>query len=331
MAKRGNIYYTDYQFTDTEAQEKFGFPSIIILHANGNIESICAYDESGNKSTFSTGGDLDKTLTKGNESSKNIILKSNFAGAQWTGTMSPSGISLSKSTDGVETDFVAFNPGLISFYKTNHNLVLSPENLTADRNIALPDKSGTVALTSDVNTKLDKPTSSGYYLVGKNPVTGAVEYSAVALSPNQIPKWLGNAFQPSKITEVNNKVGVNIAGEPTEQLEVGGNVKATFVKDQYGTLRSSRVITVTGNITLSDIHNGAILHIINTCNITIPTDLDANFNCVIYAKGAVIVTFVNSGVTINAPNGLVLKTDKMASLYANSSNTFNLIGELATS
>ena len=91
------------------------------------------------------------------------------------------------------------------------------------------------------------------------------------------------------------------------------------------------VITIVGNITLSEVHNGAILHITNTCNITIPTGLGADFACDCYVKGAFIATFVNGGVTINSPSGLLLKTDKMATLYSNASNTFNLLGELATS
>lgn len=91
------------------------------------------------------------------------------------------------------------------------------------------------------------------------------------------------------------------------------------------------VTTITGNTTLSETHNGAVLNVTNTCNITIPTGLDANFQCVIFAKGAVIVTFVNGGVTVYAPSGLLLKTDKMASLISTSANNFNLTGELATS
>ena len=91
------------------------------------------------------------------------------------------------------------------------------------------------------------------------------------------------------------------------------------------------VITITGNTTLSEVHNGAILHITNTCNITIPTGLGADFACDCYVKGAFIATFVNSGVTLNSPSGLLLKTDKMATLYSNASDTFNLLGELATS
>ena len=91
------------------------------------------------------------------------------------------------------------------------------------------------------------------------------------------------------------------------------------------------VIPITGNITLSEVHNGAILHITNSCNITIPTGLGVDFSCDCYVKGAFIATFVNGGVTLNSPSGLLLKTDKMCTLYSNSANSLNLLGELATS
>ena len=115
---------------------------------------------------------------------------------------------------------------------------------------------------------------------------------------------------------------------------IGVDIKNLF--QNYQNLENSKqkkvtVIPITGNTTLSEMHNGAILNVTNTCNITVPTGLDANFNCVVFAKGSIIVTFVNGGVTINSPSGLLLKTDKMASLFASASNTFNLLGELATS
>ena len=115
---------------------------------------------------------------------------------------------------------------------------------------------------------------------------------------------------------------------------IGVDIKNLF--QNYQNLENSKqkkvtVIPITGNTTLSEVHNGAILNVTNTCNITVPTGLDANFNCVVFAKGAIIVTFVNSGVTIYAPSGLLLKQDKMASLICTSTNNFNLTGELATS
>ena len=191
------------------------------------------------------------------------------------------------------------------------------EDKSNKQNSLTPDGTGTKYPTVDtvnnaLNLKLDKP----------------------SLSTNTIPIWnssYGN-FSNTNMTFINGKFGISVYGEPSETLEVaGGNIKGTLIKDQYGTLRSQRVITVTGNTTLSEIHNGAILHITNTCNITIPTGLGADFSCDCYVKGAFIATFVNSGVTLNAPSGLRLKTDKMATLYSNASDVFNLLGELATS
>ena len=109
------------------------------------------------------------------------------------------------------------------------------------------------------------------------------------------------------------------------------NLETALDNLQNSKQKKLSVITIVGNITLSEIHNGAILHITNTCNITIPTGLGADFSCDCYVKGAFIATFVNGGVTLNSPSGLLLKTDKMCTLYSNASNVFNLLGELATS
>ena len=159
-----------------------------------------------------------------------------------------------------------------------------------------------------------------------------VEEKFFPLSPQKIPFLHGSGYFFDSLFHVDTSYYVGLAKEnPSELLDVNGNVKGTLIKDQYGTLRSQRVITVTGNITLSEMHNGAILHITNTCNITIPTGLGADFACDCYVKGAFIATFVNGGVTLNSPSGLLLKTNKMATLYSNASDTFNLLGELVTS
>lgn len=53
MAKRGNILYTDRDFTDLEVQQQFGFPVILILHDNNSvIKKISAFDENGAKSIY---------------------------------------------------------------------------------------------------------------------------------------------------------------------------------------------------------------------------------------------------------------------------------------
>ena len=186
----------------------------------------------------------------------------------------------------------------------------------------------TKALVDGLTTKLDKGTYTGNASDLKSLIDAKISGSGTV---NYIPKFASSGtIGNSQIFDNGTNVGIGTSS-PTEKLDVNGNVKATQIKDQYGTLKSQRTITITGNTTLSEVHNGAILHVTNTCNITIPTGLDANFQCVIFAKGSIIVTFVNGGVTVYAPSGLLLKTDKMASLFASASNTFNLLGELATS
>ena len=187
-------------------------------------------------------------------------------------------------------------------------------------------------LQTALDSKLNKGSFPGNASDLKTEIDGKLNKPTL-ISDGNVPRWNSSVenFVAGAITNTSDgKIGIS-KPNPTESLDVNGNVKATQIKDQYGSLKSQRTITITGDITLSETHNGAILHVTNTCNITIPTGLDVNFQCVVYAKGSIIVTFVNGGVTINSPSGLLLKTDKMASLFANGSNTFNLLGELATS
>ena len=217
---------------------------------------------------------------------------------------------------------------------TKNDIGLGNVDNTSDLN-----KPISTATQQALNNKLDKGTYTGNASDLKDEIDN-IENSKldipIALGHGVIGYWYNlygnvNNFIGSELyQDVTGNIGVSKTN-PTEKLDVNGNVKATQIKDQYGSLKSQRVITITGNITLSETHNGAILHVTNTCNITIPTGLDVNFQCVVYAKGSIIVTFVNGGVTINSPSGLLLKTDKMASLFASASNTFNLLGELATS
>ena len=53
MAKRGNILYTNKNFTDAEVQQEFGFPCILILHDNTSvIKKITAFDKIGTKTIY---------------------------------------------------------------------------------------------------------------------------------------------------------------------------------------------------------------------------------------------------------------------------------------
>ena len=92
------------------------------------------------------------------------------------------------------------------------------------------------------------------------------------------------------------------------------------------------VIPITGNTTLSEIHNGNILHITNSCTLTFAANLGKDFNFVEKAFGSIIVQHVAaSGVTLNSDSGLILKNGAMGSVYAPSNNNFILTGTYSTS
>lgn len=91
------------------------------------------------------------------------------------------------------------------------------------------------------------------------------------------------------------------------------------------------VIPITGNTTLSEMHNGAILHITNSCTLTFASNLGKDFNFVEKAIGSIIVQHVAaSGVTLNSDSGLILKNGAMGSVYAPSNNNFILTGTYTT-
>lgn len=90
-------------------------------------------------------------------------------------------------------------------------------------------------------------------------------------------------------------------------------------------------IPVTGNITLSEIHNGAMLHITNSCIITFPSNLGKDFNFVEKAFGSIVVQHVAaSGVSLNSDSGLILKNGATGSVYAPSNDNFILTGTYST-
>ena len=179
-------------------------------------------------------------------------------------------------------------------------------------------------LQTTLDNKVDKVTgkqlsTEDYTTAEKNKLAGIQEGAEVNVNAD----W--NATNGD--AEILNKPTKFPPSLHTHTIADVNNLETTLQLKQ----KKLSVITIVGNTTLSEIHNGAILHITNTCNITIPTGLGADFSCDCYVKGAFIATFVNGGVTLNSPSGLLLKTDKMCTLYSNASNVLNLLGELATS
>lgn len=142
----------------------------------------------------------------------------------------------------------------------------------------------------------------------------------------------------ARITALIHAIGVDIKNLFQNKLEKGtytGTASDLYTNDQN--LENSKqkkvtVIPITGNTTLSEIHNGAILHITNSCTITFAANLGKDFNFVEKAFGSIIVQHVTaSGVTLNSDSGLILKNGAMGSVYAPSNNNFILTGTYSTS
>lgn len=108
---------------------------------------------------------------------------------------------------------------------------------------------------------------------------------------------------------------------------------ATDVKDSIGESIYLKLVTVSGNTTITDSFHNKIVRITASCTITIPTGLRTDFNCTFEVIGAYTAQFVDgSGATTSAPFGRYLKTDLTAMFYCTgTASNYRLNGSLATS
>ena len=134
--------------------------------------------------------------------------------------------------------------------------------------------------------------------------------------------------------EINGKIyrDPKEAQEALQKLAYSSERPFLITEDRLLDLVNKRLLQVfvlSSNTVLTEAHNGATLHIISSCNITVPQGLPPNFFINIFAKGQVSVVFVANGVNIYSPYGLLLKNNKMAAMYSDSPGNYNLLGELS--
>lgn len=112
------------------------------------------------------------------------------------------------------------------------------------------------------------------------------------------------------------------------------NDQAVACNDQVISRFAGNTIAVTGNLTLSSTHNGAVLVSTSATalNITVPTGLPAGFNCTIVQDGAGQVTVVASSTTINGRNGLKTAAQHavIAIVPTTTANAYKVTGDTAT-
>jgi hypothetical protein len=105
------------------------------------------------------------------------------------------------------------------------------------------------------------------------------------------------------------------------------------VTDYTGESIYLKLVTVSGNTTITNSFHNKIVRITASCIITIPTGLRIDFNCTFEVIGAYTAQFVDaSGVTTSAPFGRYLKTDLTAMFYCTgTASNYRLNGSLTTS
>ena len=199
MAKRGNIFYTDKDFTDLEIQQEFGFPVIVILHDNNSvIKKISAFDENGNKTIY------DFTLA----ATKDFVIQSI---ADAVAGLNDNVLELNSYSDfpqpgEVGNIYIALDVDQIFVWNTeSQSYVQQSWDAYVIQQLQTNIASAQMAFQNLQNSKLDKPN----------------------LSINAIPFWHeSGTFFNSDISYINGNIGIGLSGGATEKLEIGGRSKS---------------------------------------------------------------------------------------------------------
>ena len=121
----------------------------------------------------------------------------------------------------------------------------------------------------------------------------------------------------------------NAQGDATYTKSIVSKTDGTFGWEDKIDYSKQIVKTITTNTIIDDTYHNCIVRITANANITVPSTLRIDFNCVFDCIGSVVGTFVEgSGVTFSAPFGKILRDDAMCTLYKVTSTTYRLNGGL---
>lgn len=114
-----------------------------------------------------------------------------------------------------------------------------------------------------------------------------------------------------------------------ETLALAKTYTDTKSAEAINASRTTPQFNITGNITLTNAHNGAFLKIKASCTITVPSGMIAEFNCIARTfTGATVTWIEGSGVTFDAPLGKMQDPFRMISLLKDgNTETYILTGE----
>lgn len=249
---------------------------------------------------------------------------------------------------GVEGEFIFTEPELILFYKSDYQFpIATTSQLTnngADGTSTYVehDELGAAATSNNYNDLNNLPNLSTKENTSNKKTTIAGNESSTTFF-GVIKAWIdwfkdGLASQiPAKSTALvdNDRVVVFDSEDGNKtKYRLFSQIKSalnSFFDTKYQPLFTGQV-TVIGNITLDDSYNGKLLKIKATCSITVPSTLSPEFNCVSRTFSGCTANYIaGAGVTLDAPDGLILEPFKMATLFKDgSTSTYVLEGETTT-
>jgi hypothetical protein len=210
----------------------------------------------------------------------------------------------------------------------DHNVALGYRSLyelrTGSRNVALGSYAGSIY------GYMNNTSDSVYIGYNTNPVsfnvTNEIVIGATATGNGSNTVTLGN----NSILKTYLKGAIQLPTVPTTSSATYSILTRNDDTGEVEKIELNTQKTINGDTTLDNTYNGTIVKVKTTANITIPSTLMTNFNCVFRTFAGVTVTFIpGSGTTMDAPYGLRLPTHKMATLFKDgSTTTYILEGEL---
>ena len=271
-----------------------------------------------------------------------LKLKAIFAKLQAlisTDTQNALNTKLDKSTtpSSVYATDASGNQEMISRNSFQTALGFTPENLANKENTTLDTSTTKYPTNNLVKTNLDLKqnilvsgtsikTLEGQSILGSGNID--LNKADVGLSnvdnTSDLNKPISTATQSALNTKLDKVSTVDVEKVYIKNADGSQGVKpiSDFNIQNYKTINT--------NTTLDNTFHGAIVRVKGTINITIPSGLRADFNCIFRTYTGFTATFVaGGGVTINAEsNGTILAPRKMCSFFPDATNNYVLSGDL---
>ena len=218
----------------------------------------------------------------------------------------------------------------LALYKGSYTTTFTPTTLTADRTITVPDKAGTMALTSDITSAIEDLPEPMIFKgsVGSN---GTVTWANLATAAAANEGWTYKVItaHTAETGKPAAQVGDTIISNGTEWVvipsgdEPSGTVTSVAAANATngGLTISGSPITSSGTITIG---HSNVLTSAQTTQAVYPIKIDKNGHISAYGSAVTIPTVPSS--TGSATTGVSIADHSSTSIYGVSSSTTSVTG-----